>query len=531
MKNRKSRLTAFQKMYMNSALLVLLTVLVTGAASLYFAISIKQQDLDTAIRDLASLTANLEVVRRDLADGAPSPELDQELRLLIESFEQVDVLVVCDVNGIRYFHNEKERVGQHFVGNDEAPILSGADPYISEAVGTLGMQRRAFHAVTDEEGTIVGFVIASVLTSHLIVVRNRIIGTFLLLLAVMIPVGCLFSYVWMIRLKKLLMGFAPEEFLNLYIERREVLDALEEGIFAVNTQGNVILMNQSARRMLNMDPDEITEGRPLKQIFPETRLPETVRTGKAEYNISFSIYQKNVISSRIPIRQKDQIIGAVSIFRDRTEVTKLAEELTGANYMVDTLRAFNHEFMNKLHIILGLLEINETEKAKHYILQTSLVSGEAVSDISHRVPISTLAALLIGKLIRANELGISFSLKKDSYFFSKETHLPADCYITLVGNLVENAMDELNSADYPVKSIELGIYSEEAHTIITCDDTGGGIPEEILFSIYDRHTTTKGEGHGTGFALMKEIVDRYEGTFHIDTEPGVGTSIEIILPV
>jgi C4-dicarboxylate-specific signal transduction histidine kinase len=100
-----------------------------------------------------------------------------------------------------------------------------------------------------------------------------------------------------------------------------------------------------------------------------------------------------------------------------------------------------------------------------------------------------------------------------------------------VGNLVENAIDELNGHDFPVKQIELGIYSEEGHTTIICDDTGGGIPEEILFSIYDPHTTTKGEGHGNGFRLMKDIVDRYEGTFHIETEEGEGTSIEILLPV
>lgn len=75
-------------------------------------------------------------------------------------------------------------------------------------------------------------------------------------------------------------------------------------------------------------------------------------------------------------------------------------------------------------------------------------------------------------------------------------------------------MDELNSRDFPVKKIEVGIYSEEEHTIITCDDTGGGIPEKILFSIYDRHTTTKGEGHGTGYALIKGhcIIDTLSNT-------------------
>lgn len=212
----------------------------------------------------------------------------------------------------------------------------------------------------------------------------------------------------------------------------------------------------------------------------------------------------------------------------------MAEELTGANTMVDTLRAFNHEFMNKLHIILGLLETGDVTQAKTYIMGTSLVSGEAVSDITHRVPIAKLAALLIGKMLRASELGIQLSLKADSYFYPKEEALPDDCYITLVGNLLENALYELNSPkerQNPVKEIELGIYSEQGHTLIICDDTGGGIPPEVLEKLYDRHTTTKGEGHGTGFALIKEIVDRYQGDISIETELGHGTSIEITLPV
>ena len=92
-------------------------------------------------------------------------------------------------------------------------------------------------------------------------------------------------------------------------------------------------------------------------------------------------------------------------------------------------------------------------------------------------------------------------------------------------------MDELNSRDYPVKEIELGIYADYGHTMIVCDDTGGGIPEEILVKLYDRGTTTKGEGHGIGFSLIREIVDTYEGVIHIDTEQDMGTSVEIVLPV
>lgn len=415
--------------------------------------------------------------------------------------------------------------------NDQADILAGAKPYISEAEGTLGMQRRAFHSVTDDSGQIIGFVVCSVLTSSLTRIRYQIAGIFLCLLIVLSLLGTLLSATVLQKIQRVLLGYQPEEFQKLYVERTEVMDALEEGIIAINADGVVILMNAAAKNILQLPSDLTAEGVPLAALYPDLQLSKILENGKAEYNINQLIQKQNILVSQLPIVHQDQIIGAAAVLRNKTEVTKLAEELTGAKYMVDTLRAFNHEFMNKLHIILGFLEIHEVDKAKEYILKTSLVSGESVSQISRTVPISNLAALLIGKLIRCSELGIQLSLKSDSYFHPKTVPLPVDCYITLVGNLLENAIDELNSQNYPIKEIELGIYSEDAHTIITCDDTGGGIPDEILFAIYDRSTTTKGAGHGTGMALIREIVDCYDGTIHIDTEPGLGTSIEIILPI
>ena len=527
----KRKLTVSQNVCLVNVVLILVIVLLTGGISLYFTLSNKQRDLDATIQDIAEMMTQMDVVREDLQNGKPSDELNQRLTLLLRSMEYVDVLVVCDTSSTRLFHNEDDRIGGKFVGSDEGDILRGEEPYISVAVGTLGLQRRAFHAVLDEDGTIIGFTMASVLNSHLTDIRNEIILTFLLVLVCMIGVGLLISAGIMRHLRKILLGHQPEEFCNLYIERDEVLNALEEGLFAISNDGRVILMNQSAKTMLALSPEEPAEGRPLEEIFPETRLPNVLRTGVPEHNIDLMIKGQNIISSRIPIFVDGKTIGAVSIFRNKTETTKLAEELTGAKYMVDTLRAFNHEFMNKLHIILGHLELNEVTKARDYILGTSLVSGEAVSDIAKRVPLQNLAALLIGKLVRARELGIKLSLKPDSSFDTDASYLPTDCYVTLIGNLLENAMDELNSRTYPTKEIELGVYIKEGYTIITCDDTGGGIPEEILASIYDRHTTTKGEGHGIGFALIKEIVDRYQGTIQIDTEKDIGTSIEITLPV
>ncbi len=473
------------KIYRYNLILVLAAVLISGMISLYVSLTIRQHDLDTMIRSLSCTVANMDITKKALQSKAwnstSAKELAKELDLISRSFEQADLLVVCDTQSTRYYHNDHSKIGKQFQGNDQEELLKGAEPYISEAEGTLGMQRRAFCPVMDPSGKIIGFVMSSVLTSSLSRIRNHIINIFLCLLVALMILGIFLSRTAMHRIRKILMGYQPEEFQKLYVERTEVMDSLEEGIVAINQEENVILMNMAARNILKIPEDKTAEGTSLSELFPDARLQETLKTGKAEYNMNQIIQKQTILSSHIPIFHNEKIVGAAAVLRNKTEVTKLAEELTGARYMVDTLRAFNHEFMNKLHIILGFLEMKEISKAKEYILKTSLVSGESVSQISRTVPISNLAALLIGKLILASELGIQFTLKSDSYFYPKTTSLPTDCYITLIGNLLENAMDELNSKEFPVKEVKLGIYSEDGHTMITCEDTGNGIPEEILF--------------------------------------------------
>ncbi|NCB94003.1 MAG: sensor histidine kinase [Clostridia bacterium] len=519
------------KLFIQSLILVFITVILTGGISLYLALSIRQDDMDTAIRNMSCMVSQLDMVKESLKNKETADNMLEGLDLLIKTSEQADVLVVCDTNSIRYYHTDHDRIGEKFRGDDQTKILEGGKPYISEAEGTLGMQRRAFYPVLDDDGTILGFVVSSVLTTSLSRIRNQIIGLFLAILLILLCVGALLSWISMRRIRKILLGYNPEEFRKIFLEHTEVMDALEEGILAINLKGEIMLMNQSAKRLLQISRGINVKGKLVLDVFPQSRLAEVIETQEEHLNYSSMIYDNQILLSDILIRKGKNVEGAVSVFRNKTEVTKLAEELTGARYMVDTLRSFNHEFMNKLHIILGLLEMKDYEGAKKYILNTSMVSGREVSHICQTIPVSNLAALLIGKLIRASELGITFNLKNDSYFSKKKRDLPVDSYITIVGNLVENAMDELNHADFTVKEIELGIYSEEGHTMITCDDTGGGIPEEILFSIYDRHTTTKGEGHGTGYARIREIVDYCEGTIHIDTEIGMGSSIEINLPI
>ena len=64
-------------------------------------------------------------------------------------------------------------------------------------------------------------------------------------------------------------------------------------------------------------------------------------------------------------------------------------------------------------------------------------------------------------------------------------------------------------------------------TIITCEDTGRGIPEELLPIIFEKGVSSKGENRGTGLFLIKQLMDLHGGDVTIDTEEGEGSLITI----
>ena len=81
--------------------------------------------------------------------------------------------------------------------------------------------------------------------------------------------------------------------------------------------------------------------------------------------------------------------------------------------MVDSMRANNHDFTNKLHVILGLIQIQEYDKAVSYIQNISIIQRETISKIMKTIDNPSFAALLVGKIARASECNVKFILKEE----------------------------------------------------------------------------------------------------------------------
>lgn len=515
-----------QLTYIQMISIVCITVILCMTAALYYSVSSMQKNLDTNIQNTAALIASDPLTIVTVSKKQPALELTQHLNTFQKNSRNIDIIVVCDKESIRLYHSDNNKIGDVFVGGDEKDILNGKPSYINQRMGSMGTQRGAFVAIRDKDNRILGFVMVSVLTKSITALRREILITFLKITVGALALGCAAAWMFNRNLRNKLMGFTPEEFSRMFVQREEVMDALDEGMVAINANGQTILMNRSAKAILNLPQDMITEGKSLIELHPGTNLPRVMHSGKPEYNVQFSINNNVILANRIPIKNNNQIIGAVSIFRNKTEVTRLAEALTGANMMVDTLRAFNHEFSNKLHVLLGLIQMGKNQEASALILNSGLVSTRAVSEVSKKIALPNVAALIIGKIIRASELGIKLKIQEDSACFPNDI-LPEDAYITIIGNLLENSIEQLNSGDFPVKEIIFGVFTAKDYSIIAVDDTGGGIKPEIKEHMFKKGVSTKGKDRGIGLTLVSEIIKRYHGEIVLDSEDGVGTSITI----
>lgn len=307
------------------------------------------------------------------------------------------------------------------------------------------------------------------------------------------------------------------------LDRKVIFNTLEEGIIAINDQAEVIYINKSAADMLNTIEEE-AEGRPLSEVYPASKMADLLKTGEAEYNVPMrSLKNVQILSDRMPIWEEGKIIGVVAIFRNRTEAARMAEELTGVRYMVDAMRANNHEFVNKLHVILGLIQMEQYEEARHYIRKTAMIQKEVIGYIVNTIEIPEVAALLVGKTSRGSELGIQVVLEPGSHLEKEGNTGCIQALVTIVGNLLENAMEALNHRNEESKKISIGLYGKEDNILITVFDNGPGIPVDIREHIFEEGFSTKGSGRGVGLSAVKKTVESYGGEITVDSEENIGT--------
>ena len=220
-----------------------------------------------------------------------------------------------------------------------------------------------------------------------------------------------------------------------------------------------------------------------------------------------------LVANRMPISVRGRDVGAVITLRDRTELEALLRELNDVRSLADALRAQEHEFTHRLHVIAGLIELGRYEEAVGFVRQSSVLHQALVASFVESIGEPTLLALLLGKAAVASERGVELRVTDDARL--PEGYPDARELVTVVGNLIDNALESLTAVGGG--TVEVTIREEDAGVIVCVRDSGPGVDPALVDEIFRDGFTTKiatGAGRrGLGLALVSQTVRRRAGGY------------------
>ncbi len=538
-KKRKNSLTDIRhEIQRVQLILIIVTTILMSVGGAVVNVNASDKAFDQNLEETAELITRIygfmkDANRRDLCICMDS---------IAEDLADVDVISIVDTNNMRIYHTNHNLIGTEYDGTHPDFSTHKKGFYTESDIGPSGPQRRTYSAIYDDRGNYIGFIMAIMLKTSIHSFTYKIVLLFLSVTVAAILIEIAICRAFSRKLKRRLLGYEPDTFSSMFRIRDNILESTYDGIMAADSNLNIQFANKAAKKLLGCDEESCDAKVSLIQqnVFADRFLSEVIKTGNAAFGIQHETENGTALMvDCVPVKEDGIISGAVAILHDRTEYTKLMEELSGTKYLVDSMRANNHDFTNKLHVILGLIQIGEYDKAVSYIENISIIQRETLSTVMHAVDNASFAALLIGKIARASECNVKFILKEGIRFKSSEVAVPSEALVTIVGNLIDNALDAMNmnlNNDRP-RELEFGVFTKpgteadagNGELLLTVRDTGCGIPDDIKDRIFEKGFSTKGTGRGVGMYHTKQLVESLGGTISFVSEQDVGTSFMVQL--
>jgi len=347
-----------------------------------------------------------------------------------------------------------------------------------------------------------------------------------------------------------------------------VLDSVGDGVIVISREGAVTLMNPAAEEMTGRSRRQV-----LGSLFNGTFVAEPVLVEMVERTATSGVSlsdQDNVVlypSGRVipvnattfPLLRPDgEPIGVILTLRDLTSIRELEAAVRQADRLsaLGTLAAgLAHEVKNPLGGIKGaaqllereldsdseLLEyprvmIKETERIDKIIRQLL----ELASPRGPRYQPVNLHMVLADIILLQREAAVNREVSITTAFDPSIPPIMADeAQLTQVFlNLIRNALEAMNEGGrLTVSSRVLAEYqlarneSRSRMVAVEVTDTGPGISAENLAKVGTPFFSTKDGGTGLGVAICQKIVAEHRGMLKIDSKPGQGTRITVLLPL
>ena len=497
-------------------IVVIAVVVLVGSA---LALLDARRDGDSAARQQVVSIATALADSPSTAQAIESGRATQILQPVTEAVRtntEIAFITIMSTDGTRFTHTDPSQIGGHYLGTIE-PAVRG-ETFSEVYTGTLGPSIRAVAPVRDSSGRVIGLVSAGI-TQQTLAQRWRDqwpmiagVGLGALLLSM--------TGVWAIRRRLLRQthGLRPDELRVMYEHHDAILHSVSEGLVVLD-RDRVVLVNDEARRLLGLAPGRVTQA----------DLPEFLRAYAPGARDEVHVTEDRVlVVNRSPVANSAH--SEVVTVRDRTELQGALGELSSLQILTDSLRAQAHEAANKLHTVITMVEMGKPDDAVRFATEELALSQRLVDRLSHDVGEPALVALLLGKTAQADERGIALTITED-------THLPADTdvplsaqeMITVLGNLIDNAMDACDRDD---PWVEVTVSLEGTELLMRVADSGSGMSgeafERAMQRGYSTKTDTEPGQHGLGLALVAQVVRRHGGTLTADVT--YGSVVTVLVP-
>ncbi|MDT5225791.1 MAG: two-component system, CitB family, sensor kinase, partial [Mycobacterium sp.] len=449
--------------------LVLVTLTLIVAFVLFAEFNRRRLDLQYGVHamDIARVVASSPTVLNNIARYddttiTSSPALDNELATgplqsvasRVEQRTHVLFVVITNTQGIRLAHPHRDELGRR-VSTDPSQALSGHEEVLHES-GTLGRSIVAKVPVL-EPGTnrVLGMVSVGISTKEFDEQFSKNLRVLAPLGGAALLIGVVGSVALARRWRGLTLGLRPAEMAELVRTQAAVLHGIGEGVLAADQTGRITFVNDEACRLLEIGTEL---GGRIDEIGLTPRVLD-VFTAADSAPVLANVGHRIVVVSARKVQRDARELGTALVVRDRTDVESLTRQLDAVAVMSTALRAQRHEFANRMHLLNGLLHTGHVEEGLQYLeeLLGTGPLGSAVPGIDS-IGDTHLQAFLAAKAAAAREAGVTLKIGENTWV-SGRLELPVDV-TTVVGNLIDNAIDAARAGENAAKAVEVELLQE-----------------------------------------------------------------------
>ena len=492
-----------KKITLLALLMVFIPLFLSYLLSLGFKLQSVENEIRKDLKDVGIIISNTPIVQQRLNEKENNKDIQNYVMSIIKYLKNIDIIVVADMDGKKYSHLDVNQIGKVFVNEDKKDVLNYGKGYYSLMKGSMGKTLRWFHPIFYNNKQ-VGFVMTGKYYKELAILNYEIIGYYFGLFVLVIGITIIVAKYFGKSVKASMLGMEPKEIARLYKEKAVVINSINEGIIVLNQHNKVVDVNKCCYKMF----DDFLANKVIEKLDLHIKNKDSFEMKE------FIILGKKIFITLKFILEEDSYLGAIITLINKEEINKVAKEITSIDETVKNLRVLVHEFKNKLHVILGLIKLEEYEEVKNYILKIQQVQENNIFKFS-TIEDQYVKGMLISRELMATERKINFKILENSNLYEEHNYVSSEDLITIIGNLIENSFEACAISNKKEKIVELSLNEDRELIKISVKDNGVEIPKNIKEDMFKQDISSKGTGRGIGLALIKSRVELYNGKIEI----------------